>query len=158
MRLLTARRTALAGPPRHGRKTSFMPRLRSPAIVALAIVLGGCAALHHRGARVTDFGAPARLPEDAAALGHFFRGEMALAQNDPDTALTEFEAAAAADPNTPLIRLRLASLYVRAGKLDRALEQVTAVVAAEPDNVEALGLLAGVQSSLGHDDEAAATY
>ena len=75
-----------------------MQRLRSPAVVALVIVLGGCAALHRRGSRLGDFGAPARLPDDAAALGHFFRGEMALAQNDPDTALGAFEADPAALP------------------------------------------------------------
>src|SRR5438093_1030236 len=125
--------------------------------VALALSLNGCTGLrlavrHPRAA----FGAAAPLPDDAAALGHFFRGEVALAQNDPDTAVSAFEAAVAADPDTPLLRLRLASLYVRDGHLDRALAQVNAVVAAEPTNVEALGLLAGVQSSLGRDDEAVA--
>jgi predicted Zn-dependent protease len=122
----------------------------------LVLLAAGCAVPHRRGA--AGFGPAVPLPEDAAALGHFFRGEMALAQNDGETAMEAFEAAIAADPATPFLRLRLASLYVRSGQLPRALEQVNAVVAAEPDNVDALGLQAGVLSSLGRDEEAAAAY
>src|SRR5919201_138286 len=138
-----------------------MVRTRSglaTSAAVLAILITGCAGLRLGGrfGREPGFGPPAALPEDAAALGQFFRGEIALGRNDTETALAAFEAAVAADPATPLLRLRLASLYVRSGQLDRALDESNVAVAAEPNNVEALALQAGVLSSLGRDDEAAA--
>ena len=48
-----------------------------------------------------------------------------------------------------MLRLRLASLYVRAGKLEQALEQCQVAVNAEPENADGLALLAGILSSLG---------
>jgi len=68
----------------------------NPLAVLLALSVNGCTGLRFaaRHPRVA-FGAAAPLPDDAAALGHFFRGEVALAQNDPDTAVSAFEAAVA---------------------------------------------------------------
>ena len=116
-----------------------MYRSRSAAVM-LAFLATGCAGLRHGMllGREAAFGPAAELPPDAAAMGSFLRGEVALTQNDTETALAAFQAAVAADPDTPLLRLRLAPLYVRSGQLDRALEQVNAVVTAEPTNVEAL--------------------
>src|SRR5258705_442589 len=92
-------------------------------------------------------GPTSSCPGCARPMGHFFRGEMALSRNDADTALHEFEAAVRADPASPMLRARLAALYVRAGQLDKALEQCRAALAAEPENPEMLGLVAGILSS-----------
>jgi len=84
------------------------------------LLLGGCAALR-RGQGILLGGerppTSQAMPEDAPALGHFFRGQVALSRNDSDTALHEFEAAVAADPSASFLRVRLAGLYVRAGLL-----------------------------------------
>src|SRR5262249_10945145 len=82
----------------------------------------------------------------------------ALTRNDVPNAIKEFELAIAEDPSTPWLRLRLAQLYVRVGKLDQALEQCQQVVEVEPNNLEALGLQGGVLSALGRDQEAIAVY
>ena len=137
-----------------------MYRSRSAAVVMLAFLATGCAGLR-RGSllgREGGFGPAVEPPPDAVAMGSFLKGEVALTQNDMETALAAFQAAVRADPDAPLLRLRLAPLYVRSGQLDRALEQVDAVVKLEPTNLEALGLQAGVLSALGRDDEAVATY
>jgi len=126
------------------------------AIVGVLLVCSGCAGMRrlHGG----EAGGSAAASPDAAALGHFLKGEVALSQNDVDTATAEFERAVAADPDTPLLRQRLANLYVRVGKLDRALQEIDRVLAVEPENVEALELRGGILSALGRDDEAVATY
>src|SRR5438552_10968507 len=137
-----------------------MYRSRSAAVVVLAFLSTGCAGLR-RGSllgREGGFGPAVEPPPDAVAMGSFLKGEVALTQNDMETALAAFQAAVRADPDAPLLRLRLAPLYVRSGQLDRALEQVDAVVKLEPTNLEALSLQAGVLSALGRDDEAVATY
>jgi Tfp pilus assembly protein PilF len=85
-------------------------------------------------------------------------GQLALERDDPEAALPAFETAVAADPGTAMLRVRLASLYVRAGKLEKALEQANAAVQLEPDNLEALALQGGILSSLGRDDEAILAY
>ena len=135
---------------------------RSVVLPIGILLLGGCAGLRQRAHGLLPGSEPSlaspALPEDATALGHFFRGQVALSRNDSEAALHEFEAAVAADPGASFLRVRLAGLYVRAGLLQRALEQCQLALAAEPNNPEALGLLGGVLSSLGRDDEAAATY
>src|SRR6185295_8120037 len=55
-------------------------------------------------------GEPVVLTPAEKALGHFLKAEVAANQGDQDTALTEFEQAVQADPDSPLLRLRLATL------------------------------------------------
>src|SRR5262245_46507575 len=99
---------ALSRSVRHGRDTRFMRRYRLAAVLAVSMLTAsGCAGLRQRIAPARNLGAPVALPPEARPLGHFFTGEMALAQNDPERALREFEAAVAADPDTPMLRLRL---------------------------------------------------
>ena len=105
-----------------------------------------------------SLGAPVQIPHNAVPMGEFVRGEAALQHNDIDTATDAFEKAVHADPDTPMLRLRLATLYVRNGKLEKAREQCERVVAAEPDNMDALALLAGIDSALDRDDDAIAIY
>src|SRR5437016_14166995 len=87
-----------------------MYRSRSAAVVVLAFLATGCAGLR-RGTllgREAGFGPAVELPPDAVAMGSFLKGEVALTQNDMETALAAFQAAVRADPDAPLLRLRLA--------------------------------------------------
>src|SRR5437870_11994406 len=97
-----------------------MYRSRSAAVVMLAFLATGCAGLRHGTllGREAGFGPAVELPPDAVAMGSFLKGEVALTQNDMETALAAFQAAVRADPDAPLLRLRLAPLYVR--KIGRA--------------------------------------
>jgi tetratricopeptide (TPR) repeat protein len=101
---------------------------------------------------------PTVLSPEEKALGHFLKGQIALNQNDYDEALSEYEAAVAEDPSTPMLRLRLATLYVRKGKLDKALEQCRKVVEQDPKNAEARLLLAGLLSSTGDEAGSVEAY
>src|SRR5207247_3621329 len=85
---------------------------------------------------------PAALTSEDRALGHFLKGQIALNQGDYDAALEEYEAVVQEDPQTPMLRLRLATLYVRKGNLDKALEQCRRVVEQDPKNTDARLLLA----------------
>src|SRR5215510_2313072 len=118
---------------------------RNTALLALALAMAsGCASIRPRWLGGTAFAPKADIPHNAVPMGEFVRGEVALQRNDMDTAVDAFEKAVAADPNTPMLRLRLATLYVRNGRLDKARDQCQRVVAAEPDNLEGLALLAGI--------------
>lgn len=101
---------------------------------------------------------PTALTSDDRALGHFLKGQIALNQNDYDAALGEYEAAVQEDPETPMLRLRLATLYVRKGMLDKALEQCRKVVEQDPKNTDARLLFAGLLSSTGDEAGSIAAY
>ena len=103
-------------------------------------------------------GEPVVLTPAEKALGYFLKAQVAIEQGDQDTALQELEQAVASDPDSPFLRLRLATLYVRKGKVAEALEHCQRVVAQEPDNDEAQLLLAGLLSSTNREEEAAKVY
>jgi tetratricopeptide (TPR) repeat protein len=132
---------------------------RNAAALVLALAtVSGCAAVRPRWLGGGSLGAPVKIPQNAVPMGEFVRGEAALQQNDIDTATDAFEKAVHADPTRSMLRLRLATLYVRNGKLEKAREQCERVVAAEPDNMDAPALPAGIDSALNRDDDAIAIY
>jgi tetratricopeptide (TPR) repeat protein len=98
------------------------------------------------------------LPAEATAEGHFLKAEVAMNRGDQTVALEEYELAMAADPTSPLLRQRLAMLYVRANRLREALTEIEKSVELDPQNVQARILLAGILSALGQDNEAAGQY
>src|SRR3989442_12466634 len=109
----------LAAPPSWLGVHLRMRQMRSVAAPLLAVVLvaSGCAALRQRWTervlRVHPSPVPrADVPAEAVPLGHFLRGQGALARNDVDTAVAGFGQAGATDPHPPLLRLRLGTLYV----------------------------------------------
>src|SRR5437762_3410730 len=119
--------------------------LRSVVLITgCGVVLGGCAAIRHTltptppfpwetemGAAATE---SAALPPEAAAMGHFLAAEVALNQGDHETATKEYARAVAADPSSPLLRERLAALYVRANRLQEALTETQKAVELDPEN------------------------
>src|SRR5262249_10005227 len=142
-------------PPR-GRGTRNRVMTTRPWVggVLLASVLaGGCAGFRfgRPGAIDGDQVLPGRTEStaDAVAMGEFLKAQVAVQQGDVDVAVSALERAVAADPATPMLRLQLATLYVRQGKIEPARVEVTRVLEVEPDNVEARELLAGLLSALG---------
>src|SRR5262245_61434897 len=134
---------------------SLLMSHRDAAVLVLALAMtSGCATLKPRWIRGSTPVLRPNIPADAVPMGAFVRGEAALQQNDMDTALTAFEKAVKADPDTPMLRLRLASLYVRTGQLGSARAQCVEVLKRQPDNLDALSLLAGIDTSLGRDNDA----
>jgi len=120
----------------------FTPRagfMRNAAALAPILLLTACAAVRPRPApEVFPWSYDrhgqdlAAAPEDTQAIGEFLRGELALKSGDREEALDAYEKAAAADPNTPMLRHRLALLYVRSGRLTEGQDQCVAVLQAEP--------------------------
>jgi len=84
------------------------------------------------------------IPEEAKALGHFFKGRNLLIQGEFAEALVEYEAAVQADPSSAYLRFRLAALYIRKGDLERALSEAKEASRLEPKGLENHRLLAGL--------------
>ena len=99
------------------------------AMVALPMLAGGCARLGHSAKRQTlrtvslgegdPFGgAPAvEIPTDAHAMAAFLEAQLALDNGDRATALKAYEDAVRYDPHNARLRVQLATLYVRDGRL-----------------------------------------
>ncbi|MGB6554356.1 MAG: tetratricopeptide repeat protein, partial [Candidatus Binataceae bacterium] len=104
-------------------------------------------------------GAPAvEIPPDAKAMGAFLVAEYASDEGDHEAALKGYEDAVAADPTNSTLRVRLATLYVRDGRLKEALTQVNEALKNNPDSVDARLLAAGISGALGDDATAEADY
>jgi len=86
------------------------------------------------------------------------QAQVALANGDYDVATAEYGGAVAADPSSAFLRTRLASLYVRDGRLSDALRQLDEAITLEPDAVQARVLLAASCRRPVEDDAAMAQY
>lgn len=73
-----------------------------------------------------------------------------------DPVIEALRAALAADPANHAVRSHLATLLARAGRSEEALTEAAAVLAATPDDVEALRAAAEAASDLGDESRAAA--
>lgn len=105
-------------------------------------------------------GAEARIiPASSEAQYEFLLGELALKNEDFDEALDHYKAAAESDTSAaPTLRRRLAQLYLRAGELDKALEEIDKVKELAETDPELLELKAGILSALKRTPEAIETY
>ena len=96
-------------------------------------------------------GAPACVCATAAARLLWHHGFVG---SDPDV-IAVMEAAVAAAPGNAALRLHLATLLLDAGRAAEALEHVTAALANQPDNVDALGVAGAAAEAAGLADRAA---
>src|SRR5580658_4454570 len=64
------------------------------------------------------------LPPDARVMSEFLKAEVASNEGDRKNALIFYEGASQADPHDAQLRLKLASMYVRDGRLKEALAEV----------------------------------
>ena len=137
-------------------------RLKDAAVIAgCGVLLGGCAVFRK------DLSSPqpfpwtmemgtaetvaTPLPPEAAPMGHYFKAEVALTQGDYDVATKEYELAVAADPASPILHYRLATLYAPCQPPARGARRNSDAVVLEPDNVPARILLAGIFSASGQE-------
>lgn len=73
---------------------------------------------------------------------HLLASEIASAHQQWRTAAAELEGMSASDPLAPVVRMRLASLYTRDGRMPEAVSVLTTLAAAYPDRPEPLAALA----------------
>src|SRR5271169_5509652 len=104
-------------------------------------------------------GAPAvEIPSDARAMSAFLKAEVAMNEGDREEALKDYAEAVEYDPGNAALKVRLATLYVRDGRLKDSLEQVNQALAINPDSADARLLGAGISSALGDDTTAEKDY
>ncbi len=138
-------------------------------LAAFSLTVAGCARLTRgtespaqtvgaEGRRPFDGVAPIEIPPEAHAMAAFLKAEVATNEGDRDEALKQYEEAVRYDPDNAELLVRLATLYVRDGRLKDALERVKHAVAIAPDSIDARLLAAGVSSALGDDGYAESQY
>lgn len=99
------------------------------------------------------------VPPSSQANYYFIRGELALSDHDFDTALNYFERAGAVETKpAPLLRKRLAQMYVRSGKLQEALAELDKIGEEGSRDSDILELRAGILATLKDIPRAIATY
>ena len=98
----------------------------------------------------------ARHKDDPSLLTNL--GIVALNRGDDQTAFNLFEQASKADPKFAMGRLNKAAVYLGAGDHIRARQELDAVLAVEPGNVEALLGLGLAQRMAGEHTDAQKTW
>ena len=96
---------------------------------------------------------PKAQVQDAAYLSsqsdyHFTMGETLSFEGQHAKAVEEFKLTLVYDPKSVVVRLRLATEYVRLGMVTEAVEQAEAALEKDPKNIEAHMLLGGMYSGL----------
>lgn len=89
---------------------------------------------------------------------HYTMGEAMSLEGQSQKAVDEFKLTLIYDPDSVLVRLRLAAEFVRQGLLTEAIEQSEGAVALNPKSEEARMLLGGLYSSLKMYDQASVQY
>src|SRR5215472_17485835 len=117
-------------------------------LAVAALVLAGCAQTAQRPPETRETastgdannfgGAPAvEIPSDAKAMSAFLIAETANNDNDREGALKGYEDAVHYDPTNAQLRVRLATLYVRDGRLKEALNEANEALKVNPNSVDA---------------------
>jgi len=102
--------------------------------------------------------APVPIPSEARAMADFLKAQVAASYNDRAEALRDYEATVNADPHNAVLRVKLATLYVRQSRLKNALDQVKQAIALDPKLIEARLLEAGISSAMGDNALAEQQY
>jgi tetratricopeptide (TPR) repeat protein len=89
---------------------------------------------------------------------HLLIGKAHLNREEYDDAVRELESAAKADPKLPFVHFNLGLAYLHKQQFDQARSEFQKDIAVEPDVAFAYEQLAGVESTLGNDEEAAKNY
>jgi predicted Zn-dependent protease len=98
------------------------------------------------------------IPPQARAMGAFLQAEVATEVGDRTEALKALEEAVQYDPGNATLRVTLATLYVRDGRLTDARVQADQSVKLDPGSSRGLLLAAGIDSALGDDSNAEQDY
>lgn len=142
-----------------------MPKVSSSLFLTIVGALLGCGLAADKGPYSSSStferleGTPYSIPASSEAHYRFMLAELNLSREDYEGALQNYEEVLSLEEeSSPWLRRRVAELYVRKGKLDKALEQLRVAAPSYADDAEFLQLYAGVLSGLGKLDEAASLY
>lgn len=94
----------------------------------------------------------------AQGLSHYILGVYSEDLGDLDKATKEYKAALVADPNSSLLHLSLASVFIRQNQLVLAVEQLNKSVGLAPESVEPHAILALVYAAQNKADLATQEY
>ena len=151
---------------RSGRARRTCVRFHALWLAVAVVVASGCATTTRQEAKSqgtlataeAEFVARPLISETDRAGGHFLAAIVARFDNDYETATRETAKAVEADPSVPRLRAELAELYVRAGELRKAREQVGALMAMQPREIEPRLFAARVDIALQEYSRAIAGY
>lgn len=96
--------------------------------------------------------------EDARGLSHYIVGVYSEDLGDLDQAIQEYQKALAVDPNSALIHLNLASVFIKKDQTSLAIEQLKASIVLAPEAVEPHAILALVYAAQNKAEPAAQEY
>ena len=132
----------------------------------LLVLLAGCASLFPgrapddtppadtepgEAAEATEL--PVREPEPVLTIPEAYDAiSLSVQAGDPEAAIAAYQEAELDDPDDPATRVLLANLYLVAGELEEADAILDGVLAAEPDNTEAVYLRALIRGAAGDTD------
>lgn len=89
---------------------------------------------------------------------NFSMGEAYSLEGNRQKAIESFKMTLVYDPESSLVRLRLASEYLKTGLISEAIEQANEAVSKDPKNVDAQMLLGGLYSTMKAYDKAVICY
>lgn len=157
-----------------------MPGFKRLIYIPVAILLSGCGTLGTGLGRVkdpnlanlnpapskmspvivTENGDPQLDPTYMASQAdyHYTMGEAMSLEGRSEKAVEEFKLTLIYDPNSVMVRLRLAAEYVRLGMLTEAIDAAETSVEMDPSSDEARLMLGGLYSTLKMFDQALAQY
>lgn len=118
-------------------KFSFMRRhLAFPLFLLFTLSIFGCAHIQPK----PTFDAEAA----GSAYYHFSMADQAIMQGDIPRGITELQAAIKADPESAILRVHLASLFLATGNLDSARSSLEEALRYNPDHIIAHKVLGGL--------------
>ncbi len=95
---------------------------------------------------------------EATAEYHFSLAQAYVAEGNPDRAIEEFKLTLMFDPNSGLVRARLAAEYIKKGMLSDAMESCKEALQKDPNYIDARLLLAGLYAALREPQAALTEY
>ncbi len=101
---------------------------------------------------------PKLVEQSEKAVYHFSMGQAYSLNNETDKAVEAYRATLAYDPNSALVRARLAAELVKKGEFREAKTLCEEAIKLDPNYVDAFLLLAGIQVVAKELDAALATY
>ncbi len=98
------------------------------------------------------------VPAEAQAMYHYMRARMDVLDGDFQAAHEHYKAVREHDPDSALVRARLAGSHLVLGEIDDALREAEAAVRLNDQEPENRRLLAGLYGATGRVDEAIREY
>ncbi len=161
----------LKGEPTHPRRSSWaLPhgagmvllggwRARAAVVVFLMpLIVASCAAVPDPQRDSVAQPDSVRSPLPAPAYFHFLRGYVSELANDVPTAIVEYHAALRVDPESVLLRVRLAAMQFLSGAMSNAVATLDQISREQVWDAVRLAQMAKIYAGAGQPDRALAFY